>query len=196
MSDISHIISISENYSVIGDKDQILQIMLKNDEGIITKKQNIAYSSKNLEEYLYYKIHENNILKQNELKDKGNIFNDSNLILIKNKQMNFEYIGLFNHGKLLKILPSLYKDLVVNYERVLAFSKNIDLIENKELTNKMKNYGPNNFMRPIKYYMKPNRYCLVNSNNDIFDKLVYNDILNKRDYLFLSSQSKLSNLYL
>lgn len=192
MSELSNILALSSNYTIIGEKDQILQFLLKNDEGIITRQQNIAYSSKNLEEYLYYKIHQNNILKQNELKTKGKLIYDPNLILIKNKQMNFEYIGIYNHGKIIKITPFLYKELVVNYERVLAFSKNIDLIENNDITKRIKPFMSTNPLRPFKYYVNPNRYCLVNSNKDPFEKLIFNDVLNKRDYLFFSCQSILN----
>ncbi len=191
MSELSNLLALSENYTIIGEKDQILQLLLKNDEGIITRQQNIAYSSKNLDEYLYYKINENNVLKQNELKNKGKLIHDPNLVYIKNKQMNFEYIGIYNHGRIIKILPFLYKELVVNYERVLAFSKNVDLVENNEITKRIKPFMSYNPLRPFKYYVNPNRYCLIISNNDPFEKLYFNDVLNKRDYVFLSTQSNL-----
>ena len=190
MSELTNILSFTENYSILGDKDQVLQILLKNDEGIITKKQNIAYSSKNLEEYLYDKINENNILKENEIKDKGKLIKDPNLVYLKNKQMNFEFVALYNQGKLLKISPFLYKDLAVRFDRVLGFSKNIDLLENKDISNRI-----NQFNKKQLYFENKNIYCLVNSNNDQFEKLCFNDILNKRDYLFITSQSNLFNFY-
>lgn len=191
MSEISNILSLTDNYSIIGDKDQVLQILLKNDEGIITKQQYVAYSSKNLDEYLCYKMNENNILKQKEINDKGKLIYDDNLILLKNKQMNYEYVGLYNHGKIIKILPFLYKDLIINYERILGYSKNIDLIENKNISNRINPFliNPNRHLPKVGYFIIQNKYCLVISNNDALEKVYTNDVLNKRDYLFISAQS-------
>ena len=188
MSEFSKILSYSENYNIIGDKEQVLQILLKSDESIITKKQYIAYSSKNLDEYNLDLINKNNILKQNELKDKGNLISDSNLTFIKNKQMGFEYIGLFNIGKIVKIIPNLYKDVVINYEKCVAFSKNIDLLEKNEISKKIKPFLVN-INRALPYYINQNRYCYVSFNNDPIEKLLTNDMLNKREYIFLSSPS-------
>ena len=183
MSEYSNILSLSDNHNILGNNNETLQFLLRTEDSIITKKQYIAYCSKNLDEYNYDLINKNNILKQNELKDKGKLIMDDNLIYIKNKQMNFEYIGLFNIGKLIKIIPSLYKDLIINYEKCITFTKNIDLLEKDEITKKIKPYLNQ------KFFKAKNRFCYVYSMDLAIDKILASDILNKRDFLFLSTSS-------
>ena len=194
MSEYSNILLYSDNYNIIGEKDQVLQFLLKNDESLICKKQNISYSSKNLSEYDYNLINENNIVKHDQIKEKGNIIFDHNLVYIKNKQNNFEYIGLYNTGKIINIIPELYRDLIIKYHNCLAFSKNIDLLEKIEITNKIKPFNKNE-IRNTFYNKHQNLYCLVYANHDLFEKILTEDLLKKKDFLFLSSQSILFILY-
>lgn len=78
-----------------------------------------------------------------------------------------------------------YKDLIINYEKCLAFSNNIDLIETNEITKKIKPFLKSN--RSLTNYMNQNRYCSIVSRTHVIEKLLSNDMLNKRDYIFLSS---------
>ena len=92
----------NENCSIIGEKDQVLQILLKKLDSIVIKKQCLYYmSSTKLEEIYFY--NRNNALpvdNQQDLKNIGNILRDNNLIRLKNKNSNFEYVGISNGGNI------------------------------------------------------------------------------------------------
>jgi hypothetical protein len=84
------------NYSSIIERDQVLQIILKRNDSVILKKQNIQYmSSETLEESLYSKKKSSN---EEKIIKSGKRINDNNLIKLKNVNNNFEYLGVFQGG--------------------------------------------------------------------------------------------------
>jgi hypothetical protein len=89
-------IEINNNTSIIGERDQTLQVILKKNDSIVLKKQNLQYmSSEALEETLFSKKKSTNEEKIVKL---GKRINDNNLVKLKNINSNFEYIGLFQGG--------------------------------------------------------------------------------------------------
>src|SRR5690348_3376786 len=88
---------LQNNASIIGDKDQILQIVLKKNDSIVLNKQNLYYfSSPDLEESLSYK--KNSTLEE-QLNKIGRRVKNDNLVKIRNIQNNFEYVGIYNGGR-------------------------------------------------------------------------------------------------
>ena len=98
-------LEIYEHSSIIGDKDQVLQVMLKKGDSIVCKKQSLYYmSSTQMEEVIY---HKKNLLLGSQQriddimkKEGGTHVKDNNLINLKNNKNSFEYLGLFNGGKI------------------------------------------------------------------------------------------------
>jgi hypothetical protein len=89
-------IEINNNSSIIGERDQVLQIILKKNDSVILKKQNLQYmSSETLEETLFSKKKSSNEEKIIKL---GKRINDNNLVKLKNVNNNFEYLGVFQGG--------------------------------------------------------------------------------------------------
>jgi hypothetical protein len=87
--------------TIIGDKDQCLQFVLKRNDAIVLKKSNIYYvSTTELEETVYSQV--NSLLhSMDELQEKKPEVvkvKDNNLVRLKNTKNNFEYLGLFNGG--------------------------------------------------------------------------------------------------
>src|SRR5690606_16383290 len=95
----------------------------------------IYYLSPNLEQTEYNKIIN---IKEKENSDKkdlpGTLIKNSNLVKLKNTKSNFEYIGLYNGGKIMQINPFLYKDLFIRYDSLVAFTDNIELYENRSIS--------------------------------------------------------------
>ncbi len=90
-------LEINNNSSIIGEKDQLLQIVLKKCDSIVTKKANVQYlSSENIEETLFSKKKSSN---QEKISKIGKRVNDNNLIRLKNINNNFEYIGIYQGGR-------------------------------------------------------------------------------------------------
>jgi hypothetical protein len=89
-------IEINNNSSIIGERDQVLQIILKKNDSVILKKQNVQYmSNETLEESLFSKKKSSNEEKIIKL---GKRINDNNLIKLKNVNNKFEYLGVFQGG--------------------------------------------------------------------------------------------------
>jgi hypothetical protein len=96
-------IELQNNSYIIGEKDQVLQIILKLNDSIIFKKTSLHYlSTTNLEEMAYYKKSSSNDEEINKI---GKRVTDKILIRLKNLENNFAYLGLSNHGinKILKL---------------------------------------------------------------------------------------------
>lgn len=146
-------IEINDNSSIIGEKDQVLQVIMKRNDSFVFKKSNLYYiSSSRMEETLY---HKKRISNDDELKKIGSVVRDDNLVKIKNVDNNFEYIGLYNGGKIMKICPLLYNDLFIRYDCLLGFSSNLDLLDVKEVRSKVEKFHriDNLLYRNYKFFM-------------------------------------------
>ena len=130
------------NISIIDNK--ILQILLKTNDKIIVNSKYITYaSSSNLTENIYND--ENNFLnkfqkKNQKTKEKLEKITNSSFLELKNKNDNFEYLGISKGGKIIKILPILYNNLFINIENILAFNNNIDLFNDENLNEKISKF--------------------------------------------------------
>jgi uncharacterized protein (AIM24 family) len=171
------------NISIIGNEIQVLQIILKYYESLVVNSHYISYaSSTQLEGTQYDKIN-NLISNSNESKAKN-----ENYIRLKNKNNNIEYIGLSHLGKIIKINPILYNNLIVREDCILCFNETLNLLEDKEV-NKRINENINN--RTILDITNINyRYYLVNrkitKGTEIDNFLIdINSII--KDFLYISS---------
>jgi uncharacterized protein (AIM24 family) len=169
--------------SIIGKEIQVLQIILKYFESLVVNSHYISYaSSTKLEETQYNKIN-NLISNSNELKAKN-----GNYIRLKNKNNNIEYLGLSHLGKIIKINPILYNNLIVREDCILCFNETLNLLEDKEVNKKI-NENINN--RTILDITNINyRYYLVNrkitKGTEIDNFLIdINSII--KDFLYISS---------
>jgi hypothetical protein len=136
MENLCRNIEMNDTYSLIGDKDQILQIIIKKYDGIVFKKQNLYYmSSTELEECLYHNL--NSLVNSTETHPLGIRVKDNNLIRLKNQKSTFEYLGIYGGGRIMKVNPFLYKDLFVRYDCLIAFTENLYLLDVVEILNKI-----------------------------------------------------------
>lgn len=140
MSDLD----LSNSISIIGKESQTMQIVLKKNDKININKQYIFYaSSDELDEIIYSKVDSllKNIIspptttsffsskkKEERLKKVDN----PSIVRLKNKNDNFEYVGLSMGGKIMKIIPILYTNLYVKVDNVLAFNEGVELLQDKE----------------------------------------------------------------
>lgn len=182
MENISNNLEINENFHIIGEKDQVLQLILKRNDSVICKKPNIYYlSSHDLEEISYSK------LQANADTNIGTRIKDSRLVKIKNKANTFEYIGIYNGGRIMKIIPFIYKDLFIRFDCLIAHSENIELLEVKEIRTALQKFHKNDG-----FIFKDHRFYMVHSMKlkhvDI-DNFGVSDYHYIRDYLFLSNES-------
>lgn len=98
MENIYKNLEINDSYSIIGEKDQVLQIILKRSDVIIFKKQNLYYiSSTDMEETLHK--NRNHFFTSEKVKEIGKRIQESNLIRLKNVKNTFEYVGIYGGGK-------------------------------------------------------------------------------------------------
>ena len=119
--------------NVIGDGIQSLQVVLKKNESLIINSQYLSYVySMNLQETQYNKI--NNLIPNSN----DNKANNTNYIRLKNINNTIEYIGLSHLGKIIKINPLLYKDLIIREDCILCFSESLNLINDNEINKKIK----------------------------------------------------------
>ena len=98
MENIYKNLEINDSYSIIGEKDQVLQIILKKSDVIIFKKQNLYYiSSTDMEESLHK--NRNHFFTSEKVKEYGKRIQENNLIRLKNVKNTFEYVGIYGGGK-------------------------------------------------------------------------------------------------
>jgi hypothetical protein len=182
MENVLHNLDINSNYSIIGEKDQALQIVLKKNDSIVCKKQNLYYfSSDSIESIEYHRL--NSITPITERP--GVLLKDNSLIRLKNTKNNFDYVGLLNNGKLMKVIPMLYKDLFIRYDSLVAFSDGVELYNVKEVTSKVKRFQFFDYI-----YNADNKFVLVHTKkNSEIDKFTFTDYQILKDYLFVSSES-------
>ena len=114
------------NIHLIGNSN--LQIVLtKNDNIIVNKKFIVNSSSNHLDEVIYKNV--NSLLyydnEKNEMEKK---VYDLNLVKLKNKNDNYEYIGLKKGNQIMKIITFLHSNFLIRNDCILAFHENILLI--------------------------------------------------------------------
>ena len=175
------------NINIIGSNIQVLQIVFKYYESIVVNFNYISYaSSTNLEETQYNKIN-NLISSSNEHKAKN-----QNYVRLKNKNNNIEYIGLSKLGKILKINPLIYNDLIIREDSILCFNESLNLLEDNETNQRIKEYINNKSIIDLTY-IKRNFYLVkrkILKETEIDNLLVdLNSLL--KDFLFLSSDKSL-----
>ena len=136
MDSIYKDLEFNDNFTILGDSvNQLLQIVLKKGESIITKSCNIPYESSDIEstQYSLPKDKVSNSLKK--------YVEEQSLVKIQNLKTSFSYVGLSTgSGKIMKILPLIYNGLFVRYDDILAFSSSLYLINNSEVNKEMFSY--------------------------------------------------------
>jgi hypothetical protein len=172
-------------YNIIGDKDQILQLLLKPKKSIIVKKSYLHYLSANINQgYLKEKLDLfPELIQKNEEKNRIKAIktstekpiDDKSLVKLTNTKLYFEYVGISNGGRILTFSPFLYNHLYIRFDKVLAYTENIDLVENTRVTKEL-----NQFLAKDNILFKNNKYYLVNIiNNELITSLFKNISLQK-----------------
>ena len=173
--------------NVIGDGIQSLQVVLKKNESLIINSQYLSYvSSMNLQETQYNKI--NNLIPNSN----DNKANNTNYIRLKNINNTIEYIGLSHLGKIIKINPLLYKDLMIREDCILCFNESLNLINDNEINKKIKE-NINGFSIIDLNNIKKNYYLLnrkIVKKNEI-DNLILDINSLMKDFLYISSNKNL-----
>jgi hypothetical protein len=195
-------LELNDNFTITGEKDQVLQLLLKKNESIICKKNDIYYLSSNMiEETQYYKIlsvKEKNLnthSTENQNQDKhahpinlGVQLKNSNLVRLKNVKNNFEYVGLYNAGKILTINPFIYKELFIRYDTLLAFTDSIEFYENKQITKILYKFQYHeNLFNPENIFYQVHSTKLK---DDSIEKFSLSDYHLMKEHVFLCSESK------
>ena len=118
--------------SILGDTNQVLQIILKPDSSVMINTKYLVYaSSPSLEEVPYHEV--NSLLPFNEfIHLKFKKYKNNQLVRLKNISTGFEYLGVSKGGKIMKINPFFYHNLYVRIDSLLAFSFLVDLCEDSE----------------------------------------------------------------
>ena len=175
------------NISIIGNEVQSLQVVLKNNESLIINSHYLSYvSSMNLQETQYNKI--NNLISHSN----DNKANNTNYIRLKNTNNTIEYIGLSHLGKIIKINPLLYKDLIIREDCILCFNESLNLINDNEINKKIKE-NINGFSIIDLNNIKRNYYLLnrkIQKKNEV-DKLLLDINSLMKDFLYISSNKNL-----
>ena len=173
--------------NVIGDGIQSLQVVLKKNESLIINSQYLSYvSSMNLQETQYNKI--NNLIPNSN----DNKANNTNYIRLKNINNTIEYIGLSHLGKIIKINPLLYKDLMIREDCILCFNESLNLINDNEINKKIKE-NITGFSIIDLNNIKRNYYLLnrkIQKKNEV-DKLLLDINSLMKDFLYISSNKTL-----
>jgi hypothetical protein len=191
MDQITHSLEFAENCQIIGDKDQMLQVIFRKNDSITFKKQNLHFCSNILETGIYHQKSSFHTQQEGNKNDLTNYrVRDNNLLRVKNNSNAFCYIGLYSGGKIMKILPFLYHDLFIRYDCLLAFTDGLELLEIKEISNKINKYqSSDNFIhKDHKFYqIFSNKF----SNNFDFDRVSIGDYHHIKEYCYLSNESLL-----
>ena len=171
-----------DSYSIIGKESQAIHIILhKNDKININKNYLISASSEELTENLYKNVDYIIIpsSKRNINKDLERV-NHPAIVNLKNQNGNNEYITLSNGGKIMKIMPSLYNDLYIRLDCLLAFNNGIELYTDKKIDKEINRLFPYNFFAL-------NRRAFLNRK----DLLINNHFESKRKFCLI--KTKLNN---
>ena len=171
-----------DSYSIIGKESQAIHIILhKNDKININKNYLISASSEELTENLYKNVDYIIIpsSKRTINKDLERV-NHPAIVNLKNQNGNNEYITLSNGGKIMKIMPSLYNDLYIRLDCLLAFNNGIELYTDKKIDKEINRLFPYNFFAL-------NRRAFLNRK----DLLINNNFESKRKFCLI--KTKLNN---
>ena len=189
--------------SILGDTNQVLQIVLKPDSSVMINTKYLIYaSSPSLEEVPYHEV--NSLLPFNEfIHLKFKKYKNNQLVRLKNISSGFEYIGVSKGGKIMKINPFFYHNLYVRIDSLIAVSFLVDLCEDSDYNSIINTHFRTINMRLGKtpylcdYAMicpkakKDNRSELVDkvvsSNKTESGKLEYDIASIQNEYLYLSS---------
>jgi len=178
---------LSSNSQILGDRDQVLQVVLQRNNSIIFKKSNLYYfSSTRMEELSYSK---KNSKDDDAINKIGWRIKDNNIIKISNKNNFFEFVGLSNGGKIMKIFPYLYKDLFIRLDCFLACSDGIDLLEIPEVK-----YSIEKFHRSDSFLNKDHRFYMIYNNKNpenVYENCNITDYPALKRCLYLSNQNML-----
>ena len=171
-----------DSYFIIGKESQAIHIILhKNDKININKNYLISASSEELTENLYKNVDYIIIpsSKRTINKDLERV-NHPAIVNLKNQNGNNEYITLSNGGKIMKIMPSLYNDLYIRLDCLLAFNNGIELYTDKKIDKEINRLFPYNFFAL-------NRRAFLNRK----DLLINNHFESKRKFCLI--KTKLNN---
>jgi uncharacterized protein (AIM24 family) len=200
-------LNLNNNINISTIDNKILQILLKTNDKIIVNSKYITYaSSSNLTENIYNDENNfiNKLLKKTKKSksEKLEKITNSLFLELKNKNDNFEYLGLSKGGKIIKILPILYNNLFINIENILAFNFNIDLFNDEKLNEKIsKFFGKKliflrqdnfnvRFINPnLSSFIKNKQFVLVKLNIPLLNNINLNeeDELNNENLLEIKS---------
>lgn len=201
-----------DSYSIIGEESQTIHIILnKNDKININKNYLISASSEELNENLYKNVDYIIIPgSKRELNKDLERVNSPEIVNLKNPNANNEYISLSKGGKIMKIIPSLYNNLYIRLDCLLAFNNGIELYTDKQIDKEINKLFPKNFfafnrMLFLNGY-NPNseikrQFCLIKTklNNEIEEKN-FNNLANSflydknnsvNDIVFISGKKNL-----
>ena len=206
--------SYLDSYIIIGKESQTIHISLQKNEKInINKKYLFSASSEELNENIYKNIDFLIIPEIKNTSDNNLKKADSPYIInLKNINSNIEYLSLSRGGKIMKIMPSLYNNLYVRLDSILAFNNGIELYMDKTLDNIINKIFKNNYFQNKINLISTNngfknnfesctQFCLIKTklNNKIeennFNNLVNSFLFNKNnlisDIAFISGKNNL-----
>ena len=136
---------LPDTIKLIGTESQTIHLILKKNEKININKNYVLYvSSENLDEIIYKNV--DSLLMSSSKTNKAQLkkVENENIVRLKNKENNIEYVGLSRGGKILKITPILHSNLFVKIESILAFNDGIELLKDKDIDSKMRKLNRRN----------------------------------------------------
>ena len=204
-----------DSYSIIGEESQTIHIILhKNDKININKNYLISASSEELNENLYKNVDYIIIPDSKRILNKDlEKVNNPAIVNLKNTNGNNEYITLSNGGKIMKIIPSLYNNLYIRLDCLLAFNNGIELYTDKKVDKEINKLFPNNFLslnripflnrnNPfINNFETKRKFCLIktklnneieeNNFNNLANSFLYDKNNSVNDMVFISGKKNL-----
>ena len=204
-----------DSYSIIGEESQTIHIILhKNDKININKNYLISASSEELNENLYKNVDYIIIPDSKRILNKDlEKVNNPAIVNLKNPNGNNEYITLSNGGKIMKIIPSLYNNLYIRLDCLLAFNNGIELYTDKKVDKEINKLFPFNFLslnrrtffnrnNPfINNFETKRKFCLIktklnneieeNNFNNLANSFLYDKNNSVNDMVFISGKKNL-----
>ena len=188
-------IDVPNSIKIIGSESQTIHIILKKNEKININKNYILYaSSEDLEELTYKNV--SSLIRTSESSNKEQLkkVENENIVRLKNKESNIEYIGLSRGGKILKITPFLYSNLFIKIGSILAFNEGVEILKDKDIDNKMNKIIPRNYNMQFgfkdfveMFMINKCEFCLVRTKISMSSYLLKDqesqDIININSYL-------------
>ena len=202
-----------DSYSIIGEESQTIQIILNKNEKInINKKYLISASSEDITENLYKNVDFITLPGAERVNKDLQKVDNPQIVNLKNKNANIEYVSLSRGGKIMKIMPSFYNDLYIRLDSLLAFNNGIELYTDRKIDEDTKffryKYLIPNYIHKLSRtnlllnnYDNQRQFCLIKTklNNEFeennFDNLVNSFLFNKtnliNDMVFISGKNNL-----